>query len=86
MHQELRVLDAMAPLEQANWVMRIEDAPNRHHVVWAINPALATLYADYRTERILAKQRLYDESNRFLAAAGHARRKAVVGYDPVTMG
>ena len=86
MHQELRVLDAMAPLEQANWVMRIEDAPNRHHVIWAINPALATLYADYRTERILAKQRLYDESNRFLAAAGHARRKAVVGYDPVTMG
>lgn len=82
---ELRIIDAMAPLEQANWVMRIEDQPNKHHVVWAINPALTTLFASYRDEHIRAKQRLFDERNRWNRVRGGKGRVIAVGYDPATM-
>lgn len=78
------VLDAMYTLEKAGWVMQIEEKMTKHHVVWAINPGIATMFKDHRETVIKAKQRHADYIYRYAYAQGK-ERKLVRGYDPETM-
>jgi Protein of unknown function (DUF3987)/Primase C terminal 2 (PriCT-2)/Bifunctional DNA primase/polymerase, N-terminal len=61
--QDQMIYGAMYPLEQARWVMRMDDGSkeNQHHAQWAINPALAEQFKEHRTSVIRAKQRQMDE-------------------------
>lgn len=56
------VLIAMASLEDAKWVARMDDGTQEQRGVaqWAVNPMLATAFKDYRKKVIAAKQRLWD--------------------------
>lgn len=58
---EARVMVAMIPLEDAGYVLRIDDLSGTHRAQWAINPALVDQHADYRRQVIEAKQRQLDE-------------------------
>ena len=78
------VMDAMYTLEKAGWVMQIEEKMTRHHVVWAINPSIATMFRDHREKVIKAKQRHADHIYRYAYAQGK-ERKLVRGYDPESM-
>ncbi len=57
------VINAMITLEDARWVIRIDDRTqeHRHMAQWAINPKLMTLFRDHRARVIEAKQRQLDE-------------------------
>lgn len=57
-----KVFYAMYLLEQAGWVVRTDDKTkeNQHIAEWAINPALVTMFADYRARVILIKQRIHE--------------------------
>ena len=82
------ISDAMDVLEQARWVVRIEDEPNKQHIVWGINSSIATMFADYRVSVIKAKQRHADYIYRIAAAMPDSKykgRKLVRGYDPDEM-
>lgn len=61
--QDQMIYAAMYPLEQARWVMRMDDGSkeNQHHAQWAINPVLAEQFKEHRTSVIRAKQRQMDE-------------------------
>jgi hypothetical protein len=61
--QDQWVLGAMQMLETAGWVIRMDDGTreNQHHAQWAINPALATQFAEHRKQVIAAKQRQLDD-------------------------
>ena len=78
------VLDAMHTLEQAGWVMQVDEKMNKHHVVWAINPSIAGMFKEHREKVIKAKQRHADYIYRYATAQGK-ERKFVKGYDPETM-
>jgi adenine-specific DNA methylase len=73
------VLGAMYPLEQAGWVMRIDDGTKEHqHVAqWAINPEIKTIFKAHREKVIKAKQALMDE----VRAATRAGSPKVKYYD-----
>lgn len=62
------ILGAMARLEDAGWVMRVDDGTQEHRqfAQWAINPLLAQQYADHRRELIEARQRDLDYMNQLL--------------------
>jgi len=78
------VLDAMYTLEKAGWAMQIEEKMTKHHVVWAINPSISTMFREYREKVIKAKQRHADYIYRYATAQGK-ERKLVKGYDPDSM-
>ena len=78
------VLDAMHTLEKAGWVLQIDEKMNKHQVVWAINPSIATMFREYREKVVKAKQRHADYIYRYATAQGK-ERKFVKGYDPETM-
>lgn len=61
--QDQWVLGAMQVLETTGWVIRMDDGSreNQHHAQWAINPTLATQFADHRKRVIAAKQRQLDD-------------------------
>lgn len=78
------VIDAMEPLEQAQWVSVVND--HRDRKSWAINPYLAKQYEAQRLEIIKAKQRRQDDSRAIVLAAGkYTPRSFAKGYDPKTM-
>ena len=56
-----KVLASMHTLEQARWVARVDGQEQRDSAQWAINPALATQFAEHRRRVIEAKQRRMDE-------------------------
>lgn len=58
---EARVMVAMIPLEDAGYILRLDDLTSTHRAQWAINPALVDQHADYRRQVIEAKQRQLDE-------------------------
>lgn len=60
-YHESRVMVAMIPLEDAGYVLRIDDMSNQHRAQWAINPILANQHAEYRQQVIEARQRQLDE-------------------------
>ena len=76
------IIDSMIILEKANWVIPIEYEPSKGHVIWAINPSLATVYEDHRNKVLKAKQRaldeMYEDGPKFAKFKG---RKFVKGYD-----
>ena len=78
------VLDAMLVLEQAGWAIQIEGDLNKRKVTWAINPGLPTMFKEYRTDVVKAKQRHADYIYRYAYDKGKDR-KLVKGYDPDTM-
>lgn len=78
------VLDAMFNLERNGWAIQIESQLNKGQVVWAIMPSLATMFADYRSSVLKAKQRHADYIYRHAYAKGYPR-KVVKGYDPDLM-
>jgi hypothetical protein len=78
------ILDAMHTLEKANWVRQVEEQMGKHHVIWVINPSIATMFKEYREKVIKAKQRHADYIYRYATALGK-ERKLVKGYDPETM-
>lgn len=82
--QNQLISDAMESLEMANWVSLINDHKDKRS--WAINPLLATQYADQRLSVLKAKQRRLDESRAIVLGAGkYTPRRFVKGYDPDTM-
>lgn len=78
------IADAMAVLESAGWVIRIDLDLSRRTGMWAINPNLCTLFSDYRERVIKAKQRHVDYIYRYAYENGKSR-KTVKGYDPGSM-
>ena len=58
-----RVVDAMYVLEQSQWVHRMDDRTKENQGIaeWAINPALAVTFAEYRKDVIRAKQRMNEQ-------------------------
>ena len=60
--QDQWVLGAMQVLEEAQYVIRMDDGSREHmhQAQWAIDPRLMTMFADYRREVIRAKQRQKD--------------------------
>lgn len=58
---DTRVVVAMIPLEDAGYVIRLDDQLSAHKAQWAINPALVNQHAKYRQQVIEAKQRRLDE-------------------------
>jgi hypothetical protein len=77
------IIDGMADLEQARYVIRLDDGSkvNRHIAEWAINPAIVTTFEQQRKAILKAKQRQRDE----IYALSPNGRKLVKGYDPDTM-
>lgn len=78
------IIDAMLVLEQAGWVVQIENELHKKRVVWAINPSLPVMFKSYRETVIKAKQRHADYIYRHAYEKGY-ERKLVKGYDPDTM-
>ena len=74
------VIEAMAILEDAGWVVRLDDRTREHqHIAeWAINPALNNAFRNEQRELIKARQRQEDERRRI----ARVERKLVTGYDP----
>lgn len=58
--QDQMVIGAMATLETAKWVVRIDDGSreNHHHAEWAINPILGEQFKEHRKRVIQARQRV----------------------------
>lgn len=56
------IMSSAGPLENHNWLMRIDDGKGetRGIVEWAINPAIQTQFAQHRAEVVRAKQRVLD--------------------------
>jgi hypothetical protein len=78
------VMDAMLVLEQAGWVVQVENELHKKRVIWAIKPGLPEMFKGYRERVIKAKQRHADYIYRY--AYDHGKeRKLVKGYDPDTM-
>jgi len=73
------VLGAMAILESATWVLRMDDgSKENHHIAqWAINPKLLVLFKDHRQDVLRAKQRRQDE----IYKLNPGERKRVSGLD-----
>ncbi len=66
--QEIKII--MDELQAKGWVSLLEET--RRSIVWAINPNLAKLFADYRTSVIEAKKRRAQEmADRFTLHAGY---------------
>ena len=82
--KEQAVMDAMLTLENAGWVVQVENELNKKRVTWAINPSISEAFKDYRKEVLKAKQRHADYIYRYATAKGY-ERKIVKGYDPATM-
>jgi hypothetical protein len=82
--KEQAVMDAMLTLENAGWVVQVENELNKKRVTWAINPSIFEAFKDYRKEVLKAKQRHADYIYRYATAKGY-ERKIVKGYDPDTM-
>jgi len=61
--QDQWVLGAMQVLEEAQYVIRMDDGSKEHlhQAQWAIDPRLVTMFADYRVSVIRAKQRQKDD-------------------------
>jgi len=61
--QDRMVIGAMQTLEEAGWVVRLDDGSREHlhQADWAINPALVNAFDTQRTEIIKARQRAEDE-------------------------
>ena len=84
--QEDSVRSSMLMLEQCGWVIKLEDQPTKKHVVWSINPQLATMFQQHREEVIKARQRVFDRVYQSSWKKGKpADRRIVKGYDPDTM-
>jgi hypothetical protein len=81
--QDRMIIGAMQTLEQARWVIRLDDGSREHlhQAEWAVNPALINQFARQRTEIIVARQRAEDERRRI----ARIDRKIVKGFDPETM-
>jgi hypothetical protein len=77
------VIDTMADLEQARYVIRLDDGSkvHRHVAEWAINPAIITTFEQQRKDILRAKQRQRDE----IYVLSPNGRKLVKGYDPENM-
>ena len=73
------ILDAMLVLEQAGWVVQVENELHKKRVMWAINPSLPTMFNTYREKVIKAKQRHADYIYRYAYEKGYDR-KLVKGY------
>jgi hypothetical protein len=58
---DARMMLALIPLEDADYIVRIDDMSTTHRVQWAINPALITQHETYRRQVIDARQRQIDE-------------------------
>ena len=74
------VLGAMYTLEQAGWVLRLDDGSreNQHIAEWAINPSLKERFAGHRKAVIEAKQR--QRENIYKLSPNPP--KPIYGYDP----
>jgi hypothetical protein len=77
-------MDAMLVLEQAGWVVKVEEELHKHRAMWVIKPGLPDMFRAYREKVIKAKQRHADYIYRHAAEKGY-ERKLVKGYDPDTM-
>jgi len=75
--QEQMVIEAMDALEHAGWVVKT-DASSIRSIQWAINPVVASAFADQRKKIVLARQRQQDERTRIAKIP----RRLVAGYDP----
>jgi hypothetical protein len=78
------VMDAMLVLEQAGWVVKVEEELHKHRAMWVIKPGLPDMFRAYREKVIKAKQRHADYIYRHATEKGY-ERKLVKGYDPDTM-
>lgn len=78
------IIDAMLMLEQAGWVILVENEPHKRKMSWAINPSLPEMFKSYRETVLKAKQRHADYVYRYAYDKGY-ERKLVKGYDPDTM-
>jgi len=65
------ILDAMLVLEQAGWVVQVENELHKKRVMWAINPSLPTMFNTYREKVIKAKQRHADYIYRYAYEKGY---------------
>jgi hypothetical protein len=82
--KEQTVMDAMLTLENAGWVVQVENELNKKRITWAINPSISEAFKDYRKHVLKAKQRHADYIYRYATAKGY-ERKIVRGYNPETM-
>lgn len=73
---DMLVFDAMTYLEQHGWVAMVSS--DKRSTQWAINPAIADAFRDYRQLVIAAKQRRYDEIHRL--SGGKAPRRIAKGW------
>lgn len=78
------IMDAMLVLEQAGWVVKVEEELHKHRAMWVIKPGLPDMFRAYREKVIKAKQRHADYIYRHATEKGY-ERKLVKGYDPDTM-
>ena len=78
--QSRMIIEAMANLEDAGWVYRLDDRTKEHmHIAdWGINPALNVAFKDQQRDLIKARQRAEDERRRI----AKVERKIITGYDP----
>jgi len=76
--QDRMVLDAMAELEDAGWLIRTDDGSKEHlhYASWAVNPNIQTLDKK-RVRVIIARQRQEDERRRIAGLP----RKLIRGYE-----
>ena len=77
------IVDAMAFLQQCQWVMLTDSTPTKGHWEWAVNPALAVQFKSQREEILKAKQKRLDYvMGQIEGRTGKAYpRKTVQGYD-----
>jgi hypothetical protein len=80
-NKDQAIMDAMLVLEQAGWVVQIENELHKRKVTWAINPDLPAMFKGYRDRVLKAKQRHADYIYRYATAKGY-ERKLVRGYSP----
>lgn len=83
--QDQMVFSAMYVLEHANWVKRIDDGSRErnHYAAWAINPALATEFEDYRKKIIAARQQQLDYMYRLSKMSQSGKRVKAYGADAI---
>jgi hypothetical protein len=75
--------DAMAWLQQCNWVSLVDSTPTKGHWEWAVNPALVTQFKDQREKILKARQQRLDTVRHNIGrdTGKPLPRQFVQGYD-----
>lgn len=81
---DVAIRDAMYGLEQCGYVILVDEDARRNSYTWSVNPHIATMFHDYRKQRIIAHQKVLDDCYHKLTESGrteNAVHNKAIGFN-----